>query len=107
MIRFHGGFISGQTGGMGKKPETEDGDVQKFQKKWMSQKIENRDYRIPMWFVDLGPCSFWFQANSIDSVKGVDLGVNRGYANTSAGSVTSIPFSDMYTHTLNTHTRTH
>ena len=40
MIRFHGGFISGQTGDMGKKPETEDGDVQKFQKveKWMSQK---------------------------------------------------------------------
>ena len=72
----------------------------------MSQKIENRDYRILMWFVDLGPCSFWFRANSIDSVKGVDLGVNRGYANTSAGSVTSIPFSDMYTHTLNTHTHT-
>ena len=81
----------------------------------MSQKIENRDYPIPMWFVDLGPCSFWFQANSIDSVKGVDLGVNHGYANTSVGSVTSISFSDTYTHThthththtLNTHTHTH
>ena len=72
MIRFCGGFISGQTGDMGKKPETEDGDVQKFQKveKMDVSEIENRDYPIPMWFVDLGPCSFWFRANSIDSVKG-------------------------------------
>ena len=72
----------------------------------MSQKIENRDYPIPMWYVDLGPCSFWFQANSIDSVKGVDLGVNHGYANTSVGSVTGISFSDTYTHT-HTHTNRH
>ena len=70
----------------------------------MSQKIENRDYWIPIWFMDLGTCSFWFQANSIDSVKGVDLGVNHAYTNTSVGSVTSISFSDTYTHT-NTHTK--
>ena len=42
MIRFHGGFISGQTGDMGKKPETEDGDVQKFQKVEKMDVSENR-----------------------------------------------------------------
>ena len=42
MIRFRGGFISGQTGEMGKKPETEDGDVQKFQKVEKMDVSENR-----------------------------------------------------------------
>ena len=42
MIRFRGGFISGHTGDMGKKLETEDGDVQKFQKVEKMDVSENR-----------------------------------------------------------------
>ena len=31
-----------------------------------------------MWFVKVGPCSFWFQASSYECLLGVDLGVNLG-----------------------------
>ena len=59
------------------------GFVQKF------QKVENRKnggnrirkvkkYRFPMWFVKVGPCSFWFRASSYECLLGVDLGVNLG-----------------------------
>ena len=35
-------------------------------------------YRFPMWFVTVGPCSFWFRASSYECLLGVDLGVNLG-----------------------------
>ena len=35
-------------------------------------------YRFPMWFVKVGPCSFWFRASSHECLLGVDLGVNLG-----------------------------
>ena len=35
-------------------------------------------YRFPMWFVKVGPCSFWFRASSYECLLGVDLGVNLG-----------------------------
>ena len=41
--------------------------------KWIVKK-----YRFPMWFVKVGPCSFWFRASSYECLLGVDLGVNLG-----------------------------
>ena len=35
-------------------------------------------YRFPMWFMKVGPCSFWFRASSYECLLGVDLGVNLG-----------------------------
>ena len=35
-------------------------------------------YRFPMWFVKVGPCSFWFLASSYGCLLGVDFGVNLG-----------------------------
>ena len=35
-------------------------------------------YRFPMWFVMVGPCSFWFLASSYGCLLGVDFGVNLG-----------------------------
>ena len=35
-------------------------------------------YRFPMWFVKVGPCSFWFRASSYECLLGVDLGVSLG-----------------------------
>ena len=35
-------------------------------------------YRFPMWFVKVGPCSYWFRASSYECLLGVDLGVNLG-----------------------------
>ena len=40
------------------------------------RKVEK--YRFPMWFVKVGPCSFWFQASSYECLLGVDLGVSLG-----------------------------
>ena len=37
-----------------------------------------KKYRFPMWFVKVGPCSFWFRASSYECLLGVDLGVNLG-----------------------------
>ena len=35
-------------------------------------------YCFPMWFVKVGPCSFWFRASCYECLVGVDLGVNLG-----------------------------
>ena len=66
MIKFLGGFISGQTGDMCKKPETAIEKVQKVEKvkKWGFQKMESGKYRFAMWLINEGPYSFWFRANS-------------------------------------------
>ena len=65
MVRFHGGLISGQTGDMYKKPETEIEGFEKVEKvkKWRYQKMESGKYHFPMWFVSGGPYSFGFQAS--------------------------------------------
>ena len=71
VIRFRGSFISGQTGDK-KKPETENGGCSEIpeirksggNRKWKVEKY----YRFPMWFMRVGPCSFWFRASSSDSM---------------------------------------
>ena len=71
VIRFHGGFISGQTGDKKKKPETENGgcpEIPEIQKSGSNRKWKFKKYRFPMWFVKVGPCSFWFRASSSDSM---------------------------------------
>ena len=63
MIRFSGGFISGQTGDMCRKPETEIEKVEKVEKVKKVGVPENGKWKIsgtPMWFVNGGPYSFWF-----------------------------------------------
>ena len=35
-------------------------------------------YHFLMWFVKVGPCSFWHRASSYECLLGVDLGVNPG-----------------------------
>ena len=37
-----------------------------------------KKYHFPMWFVKVGPCSFWFRASSYECLLGVDLGVKLG-----------------------------
>ena len=82
MIRFRGGFISGQTGD--KKNKTENRKWRLFRysrnsKKWWKPKVESRKISLShMWFVKVGPCSFWFLASSYVCLLGVDLGVNLG-----------------------------
>ena len=69
VFQFCGGFISGQTGDKKKKPETEMGGCQEIPenrknggiRRWKVEK-----YRFPMWFVKVGPCSFWFRASSCE-----------------------------------------
>ena len=67
MIQFRGGFISGQTGDGCEKPETkiqESGESQESRKSGGTRKWKVKNYRFPMWFVNQGPCSSWFRANS-------------------------------------------
>ena len=35
-------------------------------------------YCFPMWFVKVGPCSFWFRASIYECLLCVDLGVSLG-----------------------------
>ena len=77
VVRFRGGFISRQTGDKKKKPKTENGKSRNS-KKWWKSNVESLKYRFPMWFVKVGPCSFWFRASSYACLLGVDLGVNLG-----------------------------
>ena len=71
VIRFRGGFISGQTGDKKKKPETENGgcpEIPENRKSGGNRKWKVEKYRFFMWFVKVGPCSFWFRASSSDSM---------------------------------------
>ena len=67
MIQFRGGFISGQTRDGCEKPETEiqeSGESQESRKSGCTRRWKVENYRFPMWFVNQGPCSFGFRANS-------------------------------------------
>ena len=69
VFRFRGGFISGQTGDKKKKPETEMGgcpEIPENQKNGGNRIWKVEKYRFPMWFVKVGPCSFWFRASSCE-----------------------------------------
>ena len=71
VVRFRGGFISGQTGDKKKKPETESGgcpEIPEIRTSDGNRKWKIEKYRFPMWFVKVGPCGFWFRASSSDSM---------------------------------------
>ena len=53
-------------------------EIPEIQKSGENRKWKVEKYRFPMWFVKVGPCSFWFQASSYECLLGVDLGVNLG-----------------------------
>ena len=66
MVQFRGGFISGQTGDKKEKPETEiqeSEEIPENRKSGGTGKWKVEKYRFPMWFVNRGPCGFWFRAN--------------------------------------------
>ena len=52
MIRFCGGFISGQTGDGYKKPETESQESQESQKSGGTRRWKVENYCFPMWFMN-------------------------------------------------------
>ena len=60
-----------------RKPKTEDGSSE-VRKIVENQKWKVKKYIFPMWFVKVGPCSFWFRASSYECLLGVDLCVNLG-----------------------------
>ena len=64
MVKFRGGFISGQTGDGCEKPETKSPESQENRKSGGTRKWKVKNYHFPMWFVNRGPCSFWFRANN-------------------------------------------
>ena len=64
MVQFRGGFISRQTGDGCEKPETKSPESQENRKSGGTRKWKAGKYHFPMWFVNQGPCSFWFRANS-------------------------------------------
>ena len=37
-----------------------------------------KKYRFPMWFVKVGPSSFWLQASNYECLLGTELGRNLG-----------------------------
>ena len=53
-------------------------EIPEIQKSGENRKWKVEKYRFPMWFVMVGPCSFWFLASSYECLLGVDLGVNLG-----------------------------
>ena len=77
VVQFRGGFINGQTEDKKRrrKQKMESPEIRKSvgSRMWKVEK-----YRFPMWFVKVGPCSFWFRASSNECLLGVDLGVNLG-----------------------------
>ena len=66
MVQFRGGFISGQTGDNREKQEIEiqEKESQEIRESGGTGKWKVEKYRFPMWFVNQGPCSFWFRASS-------------------------------------------
>ena len=64
MVQFCGGFVSRQTGDGCEIPETESPESVESRKSGGTRKWKVENYHFSMWFVNRGPCSFWFQANS-------------------------------------------
>ena len=63
MVQFRGGFISGQTGD-GLETRNRKSRKSELRKSGGPRKWKFENYRFPMWFVNRGPCSFWFRASS-------------------------------------------
>ena len=64
-----------------RKPKAENGgcsEIPEIRKSGGNRIWKVEKYRFTMWFVKVGPCSFWFRASSYECLLGVDLGVNLG-----------------------------